>query len=247
MAILMVVGAAGAVAKLASKFPELLRIAGMIGKGGELGDLVEVTEAGGGAAKAVEKGPEFIKVDDFGKPEKAAPVPPKSEGPPVAPPKPPPSYNTKPMNPHFQGEHLPGNKIWRGKQVKYLSDAERSAYKLEIRNGKIYDANGQLFDTGDALSAHSGTGRAIFVMDEHGNFYASKKQIVGGFHHSSLLAGQPVAAAGELQVDKGVIKVISDKSGHYTPGRQFSQQAIDSLQRSGVDTSAVQTDYIAPR
>ena len=90
----------------------------------------------------------------------------------------------------------------------------------------------------------SGTGRAIFVMDEAGNIYASKVQEVGRFHHSSLLAGKPVAAAGELEIENGVLKTLSDKSGHYQPTREFTQQAIDSLRRQGADMSSMVTDTI---
>jgi hypothetical protein len=85
---------------------------------------------------------------------------------------------------------------------------------MEFKDGKIYDANGRLFDTSTASTAHSGGGNAIFVMDANGNTFASKTQIVGEFHHSSLAAGQPVAAAGELRVEQGVLKAITDKSGH---------------------------------
>jgi len=147
------------------------------------------------------------------------------------------------MNPKYVGEDVPGNPIW-GTPVKYLSESERAAYKLNIRDGKIYDSSGRLFDTSDASTAHSGGGRAIFVMDENGAFYASKVQQVGEFHHSSLAAGGPVAAAGEMQVDNGLLSVLSDKSGHYMPGRTFTQQALDSLERNGVDTSPVQKDFI---
>ena len=152
-------------------------------------------------------------------------------------------YKTTPMNKSYLGENRAGNDIW-GTPVKYLSDEERAMYKLQLRDGKIYDSTGQLFDTGDAVTAHSGQGRAIFTMDESGNFYASKFQQVGEFHHSSLGAGQPVAAAGEIQVDHGVLQAISDKSGHYLPGRAFTQQALDSLQRSGIDLSSVSKDFI---
>jgi len=56
-------------------------------------------------------------------------------------------------------------------------------------------------------------------MDADGTFYASMEQAVGEFHHSSLVAGDPVAAAGELDVGQGVLEALSDKSGHYRPAR----------------------------
>jgi len=147
MAILMVVGAAGAVAKLASKFPELLRIAGIIGKGGELGDLVEVTEAGGGAAKAVEKGPEFVKVDDFGKTKTTAPEP-KPEAPPNEPPPtktepPPPPAAPIDYDGHvLQGEVKPNGKVVGGHstatgQVKVIPGTEAGRNSLGVYKAKI--------------------------------------------------------------------------------------------------------------
>jgi hypothetical protein len=138
----------------------------------------------------------------------------------------------------FKGEHLPNNTVW-GTQVQYLDQAARQAYRLVIRDGNIYDARGQLFDTSAASTVHSGEGRAIFVMDELGTFYASTEQATGRFHHSSLLAGEPVAAAGEIGVVKGKIHLLSDKSGHYYPGSQFTDQALDALKKAGIDTSNI--------
>src|SRR5262249_36345001 len=129
-------------------------------------------------------------------------------------PSPKPAYKTKAMDPGYKGEHIPGNKIW-GSAVEYLDPTARQAFRLVIKDGKVYDASGKLFDTATGATVHSGDGRAIFVMDAEGSFYASKFQEVGKFHHSSLLAGEPAAAAGELGVVKGEIKVLSDRSGHY--------------------------------
>jgi hypothetical protein len=139
------------------------------------------------------------------------------------------------------GENKPGNRFWQGRVVRYLSDSERAAHKLTFRDGKIYDASGKPFDTTAGQSLHpGGEGRAIFVMDEHGSFYASNFHAKGQFHHSSLAAGQPVAAAGELVVKDGVLKMLTDQSGHYWPTTDFSAQAIEALKRLGIDMSGVQ-------
>ena len=37
-------------------------------------------------------------------------------------------------------------------KVKYLSNSERQAHKLTIKNGKLYDKNEKLFDTSEAAS-----------------------------------------------------------------------------------------------
>jgi hypothetical protein len=146
---------------------------------------------------------------------------------------------TKPMAGQYKGEHLPGNPLWAGKTVKYLTDAERTSYKLHFIDGKIVDANGNLFDTSSGVSAHSGGGSAIFIMDGAGNFFASNTHAVGEFHHSSLASGNPVAAAGELRVEKGVLKGMTDKSGHYRPTTDMTDQAIEVLKSNGIDLSGV--------
>jgi RHS repeat-associated protein len=145
----------------------------------------------------------------------------------------------KDLAPQYVGEHLPDNDVWPGQQVKYLTAAERQAYRLTIRDGLVYDASGNLFDTGSASTVHSGAGRAIFVMDSQGNIYASLHQEVGEFHHSSLLAGQPVAGAGEIEVSNGVVNGLTRKSGHYRPGPEHQAQVVTELQSHGVDMSLV--------
>jgi hypothetical protein len=147
-------------------------------------------------------------------------------------------YETTPMNRTYLREDQPGNEVW-GTAVRYLSESERSAYRLDFREGKIYDANGTPFDTRDAATVHSGDDRAIFIMDKNGNFFASKAHQVGEFHHSSLSAGESVAAAGEMEVEKGILKLISDRSGHYKPDQRFIRQAIACLELMGIDTASV--------
>lgn len=142
-----------------------------------------------------------------------------------------PHHETTPMLRYFESEHLPGNKVWPGRQVKYLSDAERAETAIQFKDGKVYDSRGKLFDTEDGVK-----GRAIFVMDEAGNFYAYKYPKAGAFHHSSFLGGKPVAAAGEIEVIAGEITGISDKSGHYTPAAKFLNQAMKKFESLGIDT-----------
>ena len=82
-------------------------------------------------------------------------------------------------------------------------------------------------------------------MDNEGNLYASTRQIVGQFHHSSFLAGQPVAAAGELQVKNGILEYITNSSGHYWPTREMTQQAVERLRQAGVQIADHQI-YLVP-
>lgn len=151
----------------------------------------------------------------------------------------------------YIGEHLPGHPVWRWQNgpkesVRYLKDTELPDYELTLFNGKIYDSSGRPFDTTNAKSVHSGTGRAIYVMDEHGKIYASLEQKAGHFHHSSLAQGKPVAAAGELEVLEGELIAISDNSGHYKPDRIYSDQALMIFHERGVDMRYVLIDFQRP-
>lgn len=150
------------------------------------------------------------------------------------------AYKTKPMLGKYVTENLPGNKVWPGRQVQYLGESERQSFKITIKDGKMYDATGKLFDTSSASTAHQGGGgKAIFVMDEAGNIFASMEHSVAKFHHSSFLGGKPVAAAGEIQVENGVVKAVTDQSGHYQPGFEYTMQFLNQLGSQGVNTSGV--------
>jgi hypothetical protein len=121
-----------------------------------------------------------------------------------------------------------------GTSVKYLNREERKAYELTVRDGKIYDAQGQLFDSSAGKTAFGAQGKAIFVMDHDGKMYASLYNVTGKFHHSSFLAGQPVAAAGEIEVHNGVVVNVSRKSGHYRPTEAQLSQVAQNLNSHGI-------------
>lgn len=57
---------------------------------------------------------------------------------------------------------------------------------------------------------------------------------VGKFQHSSFLSGDKVAGAGEWQVQDGIIKKISGRSGHYKPGLEHLRSALRALQKEDV-------------
>jgi hypothetical protein len=103
-----------------------------------------------------------------------------------------------------------------------------------------------LFDTRNAESLFSDR-RAIFIMDANGSFFASREHNMGDFHHSSLAAGAPVAAAGELEVIDGKLVTLSDKSGHYRPTRIFTNQAIDQLKENLISFEGVTLDLDSSR
>lgn len=117
------------------------------------------------------------------------------------------------------------------KGVNYLTEKEREAYEIFVQHDKIVDVKGNLVDTKRSISVLQDgkselTEYAIFVMSEEGEIYLSKNYAFGKFHHSSFLAGKPVAAAGEIFIEKGIIKIITDGSGHYQPSLNIVKKNI---------------------
>jgi hypothetical protein len=150
-------------------------------------------------------------------------------------------FTGKPMLEKYRYETLAGdsrNPFHEiGGAVRRLTDQEREGYRVFVDNdGLLRNArDGSLADTADAATLHTrGGGRAIFVMDEQGNLYASNYQHLGEFHHSSLANGQPVAAAGEIAVSDGVIQHVTAGSGHYQPGVREMGQFVDEMGRLGI-------------
>ena len=76
-------------------------------------------------------------------------------------------------------------------------------------------------------------------MGVFGDIYASNSFPTFMFHHSSFFAGNPVAAAGQMQVDQGIIKRIDSCSGHYRPSDRITMQAVDALTKQGYPGKAI--------
>jgi uncharacterized Zn-binding protein involved in type VI secretion len=143
---------------------------------------------------------------------------------------------TKGMLRKYKKEEIsnyPNNWLEGKHTVDYLNEARRAEKLLTVKDGKLYNANGELFDTTNVETFFSGQGRAIYVMDENGNLYAGDQKLYK-FHHSSFLAGEPVAGAGEIEVYKGEIQYINRRSGHYQPTPEMLQQTVDELRAKGL-------------
>jgi hypothetical protein len=169
---------------------------------------------------------------------------------PVAPPPKPTGFITKEMLEYYRGvgsggvpENAPGNKIWPNSWVRYFSPQMRAAYRLTLRDGLLFDARGNLFDTAAAPG-----GRAIFVMDRFGDIYAYPgPSIPGRLHHSSLLAGEPVAMAGDMKATGGRITDLSRETGHYETTLDMLNQFIGRLRWGGADVSQIKIEpYMGP-
>ncbi|MGH3664202.1 MAG: ADP-ribosyltransferase, partial [Micromonosporaceae bacterium] len=130
----------------------------------------------------------------------------------------------------------------RPRGTRYFTEAERERYRLRIGpDGKLYDSAGNLFDTRLSVGRYLGIQHAIFVMDAAGNIYAATEEMLGdrSIKHSSFLAGEQVMAAGEIQVINGVVKVITNNTGHYQTKHGKTREFVERLRSAGVPVEGV--------
>lgn len=121
-------------------------------------------------------------------------------------------------------------------KVYYDDDiVKQGLTKIHIISGRVYTDSGATnpLNTKAMVTHFSGPGKAIYVMSAEGNIHVGS-HVVGHYHHSSLLNGQPVACAGEIEVVDGYIKWLSNKSGHYFPNADHLVQVLHQLQKKGV-------------
>ncbi|NHB63192.1 hypothetical protein [Photorhabdus sp. RW14-46] len=108
-----------------------------------------------------------------------------------------------------------------GKTVKYLHGEELEERGVFIKNGRFFDRNGKPFSTTSYRTRYHGEGYGTIVC-RRGNLIYSYKHESKVLHHTSLSAGKAVIFAGEWQVEQGILKVLTNKTGHYrTPSGCF--------------------------
>jgi len=154
-------------------------------------------------------------------------------------------FNLKSRHPLYKNEADKYDN--KGQITKYITnETERSWHEAKAKKkvfGKsVVEFGGDLLDTTSftmvtAMGGQIQEGRAIFVIASSGKLYIADQ---GGaaatllefekFHHTTLVGGEPIIAAGEIWAEKGVIKGISDKSGHYMFGETTDTYTIQALQ-----------------
>ncbi len=145
-------------------------------------------------------------------------------------------YRTGKLWPKYRGEEVAGAVFETA--VVYLDETQREPYRVHGRDGKLVDAAGRPLDGGPP-DAEGKPKRAIYSMDAAGNLYVSYDHAKGLFHHSSFLAGGPVACAGEMVIEDGRIIELTNMSGHYRPP-PFTLDAVrERLVEMGVDVEGM--------
>ena len=126
-------------------------------------------------------------------------------------------------------------------RITYLTDAERAEYNIEIYNGLFYKS-GEIFDCSH-LEAHDRAGYVAFTLNVSGELsvfsHLSSNEDKNGkkLAHSSMNAGAPLLAAGEMEIKKGVLVSINTFSGHYEPSIRTLVRFLEYLSERGIDIS----------
>jgi hypothetical protein len=112
---------------------------------------------------------------------------------------------------------------YEGENIRYVKNP--SDYKIRINEaGLLVDSSRNPITATDAK----------FVVNEYGDWYMAKFYRNEIFHHSSLLQGKPVAMAGFMSVQDGVLQTYDDDSGHYQPKAEHIEQFERYLQSKNV-------------
>jgi len=134
-------------------------------------------------------------------------------------------YKVKAMDKDLETEDKIPHPIYGlNEPVRYLNAEQRAAAEVHVKDGLLYDSTGKL------INFHK---KRLFVMSGEGKIYFGSS-VRGIYHHSSLLAGAPAAAAGEIVVHGGRISTLSKRSGHYQHEDEYIRQFISELERRGV-------------
>ena len=133
---------------------------------------------------------------------------------------------------------------YRGEEtmgVQYYRDQARARYRVWICGALLCDQRGVLLDPQLGNPAHAKrSGKAIFVIDPEARLWVTFDQRYGVTHHSSLVAGGPVVAAGEMVVARGQVISVSNESGHYHPDPDSVLVTLEVLRQMGADISRVE-------
>lgn len=220
---------------------------------------------GGGSAAYV-----YSSIGDLLNPEQpvsqAEPVQPEQQAEPVLPAVQG-KYDTKDMGMgmrEFDTLQIPAGLAPLPSTTFYADTAsKRAPYARKFEGDKMVGLDGATVSTHDA-APHVVQGakaqRHIYAMDAAGQFYTAdatgenrargaKAQQEGAasqerFHHSSFLAGQGVAGAGEMRIIDGQVELFNDNSGHYRPTSKEMVQTAQSLDEQGAGIERISAEFI---
>jgi hypothetical protein len=138
-------------------------------------------------------------------------------------------------------------------KVLYLNKIERLRYMVAVEDGLFFNIlesglAGTCETTVEAdlgLAGHDQIAR-VYACDRHGNLFVAADDLKDQqgkkiqLNHSSLLAGREVRCAGTISIKFGMLRGISNMSGHYKPDTAALRQLLMQLRGEGVDVDSDQ-------
>ena len=175
-------------------------------------------------------------------------------------------YAAKPLGPRYATENdnagewrkggVDGNAASDRWTTEYHDAAGQAASATVVgpASGRLADQGGRYLNGEFGYVVDPQTGFlhvfdlfGVFVQNADGTWASSNgaaalshlaaKGSIAAVHHSSPLAGAPVAGAGIIRVDQGQILSVTDTSGHYAPEAEYTYQTVEALQEQGADLS----------
>jgi len=123
------------------------------------------------------------------------------------------------------------------KDEKYLSDQDGKAIDSKGARPGLKDAKEDrlIYAMKDGQMAQADAGGDMKKMKEE--YKKGERPSADREHHSSFFKGEAVEAAGDMKVENGDVKRISNHSGHYEPSAPTLVQAVQHLDDMGINTN----------
>lgn len=132
--------------------------------------------------------------------------------------------------------NLDSKELDRNKKTIFLDAQQRAGHRVIISGG-AFKKDGGNFDTSQ-MHSHDKPGFAAFTLNANGELSVfTHNRMRDKIAHSSMNAGVPVVAAGEIQIKDGVLQKITTHSGHYRPSLFNVYRLLEHFSQSGIDIS----------
>ena len=136
-------------------------------------------------------------------------------------------FTPVPMRSEYAGETTRDHN-----RVYYYSESTIESHRVRIQSGILIDQS-------NARVTSYLNQSSIYVITSDREIFLSRYSRHGQVHHSSLSAGAPTLAAGQMIVVDGVILAIDLQSGHYRHPASYYEFLAKFLSDRGVDVSKV--------